>query len=246
MIQNIPFSIFINSEFIGLMTDIVKTCSDANPVVLKIDAPTADVNTGLGAMNALFITQKKSINTAQIVSQDALRDRYFTGIKKVVEGFTYHFDENVVKAATVLELCIDKYGKDVTKQSLVTETTTLNSMIDDFENKPDVAAALAVLRIADWGQALKQANIDVNTTYLTRNEEFAERPEGEIAPLREVVQAKYDVLKRHIEGHNLFTPSAAYDILIAKINTLISQYITTAKRRRSSGSNSNTPPPPSA
>lgn len=246
MIQNIPFSIFINSEFIGLMTNIVKTCNDDDAVALKIDVQVADVDTGLDAVNALFITQKKSINTAQIVSQDALRDRYFTGIKKVVEGFTYHYDENVVKAATVLELCIDKYGKDVIKQSLVTETTTIFSMIDDFENQPEVAGALAVLRIADWGQVLKQTNVDFNTTYLTRNEEYAERPEGEIAPLREAVQAKYDVLKRHIEGHNLFTPSAAYDSLIAKINTLISQYITTAKRRRASGGGGNDTPPPSA
>lgn len=235
MIQDIPFSIFINSEFIGLMTNIVNTCNDDDAVALKIDAQVADVDTGLDAVNALFITQKKSIETPKVVSQDALRDRYFTGIKKVVEGFTYHFDENVVKAATVLELCIDKYGKDVTKQSLVTETTTLDSLAGDFESKPEVAAALALLRIADWGQVLKQTNIDFNTTYLTRNVEYAERPEGEILPLREVVQAKYEILKRHIEGHQLFTPSAAYDRLINKINSLISQYKTTAKRRRAGG-----------
>ncbi len=246
MIQNIPYSIFINSEFIGLFTNIVKTCNDNDAVALKINQQVADVTTTLDAVNALFVIQKKSIQTGNVVSLDALRDRYFTGIKKVVDGFTYHFDDNMVKAATILELCIDKYGSDVTKQALVIETTTIDSLIDDFENKPEVTAALAVLNIADWGQALKQANANFNTTYLSRNEEYAERPTGEIATLRVDVQEKYDTLKRHIEGHQLFTPSAAYTSLINKINTLISQYITTAKRRRVSGGNGNTPLPPSA
>ncbi len=60
--------------------------------------------------------------------------------------------------------------------------------------------------------------------------------------LRKVVEAKFDILKKHIEFYALTTPSAAYDSLISKINSLKDQYVTTAKRRRAGGDGDNTPP----
>jgi hypothetical protein len=241
MIQDIPFSIFINGEFIGLFTNINNTCNDANPVVLKIDVPLGEVKTAVAAVNALYVRQQKSTETPTVTIKDVLRDRYITGIRKVVDGYTYHYDENVVKAALIIELCIDKYGKNIARQSLVTETTTLNKLAVEFETDDKVKAALALLNLTNWGGVLKQSNVDFNDTYLVRNVEYAERPEGDILELRKIVEAKFDILKRHIEFYALTTPSPAFDSLINKINSLKDQYVTTAKRRRSGGGNE-TPP----
>jgi hypothetical protein len=241
MIKDIPYSILINGEFIGLFTNINNTCNDSDPVLLKIDAPLLEVKTAVTAINTLYVRQQKSTETPTVSSRDVLRDRYINGIKKVVNGYTYHYDENVVKAALIIEACIDKYGSNIAKQSLVTETASLNKLAVDFETDDKVKAALALLNLTNWGGVLKQTNVDFNDTYLARNVEYAERPEGDMLELRKVVEAKFDVLKRHIEGHNLFTPSAAYDSLINKINSLIDQYVATAKRRRSGGGN-DTPP----
>jgi Family of unknown function (DUF6261) len=242
MIQDIPYSILINGEFIGLFTNINNTCNDSDPVLLKIDAPLVEVTTAVTAINTLYVRQQKSGETANVTTIDALRDRYITGIKKVVNGYTYHYDENIVKAATTIELCIDKYGSNIAKQSLVTETATLDKLAVDFETDDKVKAALALLNLTNWGGVLKQTNVDFNDTYLVRNVEYAERPEGDMLELRKVVEAKFDILKRHIEGHNLFTPSAAYDSLINKINSLINQYVATAKRRRYGGGGNDAPP----
>ncbi len=235
MIQNIPYSIFINGEFIGLFSNISKTCTEGNPAVLKIDAPLAEVITAVEAVNTLYVRQKKSGETNNVISLDALRDRYITGIKKVVNGYTYHPDEAIVKAASTIELCIDKYGTNISKQSLVTETATLNKLAADFEKDDKVKAALALLNLTSWTTALKQTNINFNDAYLVRNKEYAERPEGDLLVLRKVVETKFDVLKRHIEWYALTPPAPAYDSLINKINSLIDQYIATAKRRKSGG-----------
>ena len=242
MIKEIPYSILINGEFIGLFTNINKTCDESNPATLKIDAPLADVKTATDAVNTLYVKQQKSGETANVTTLDALRDRYISGIKKVVNGYTYHPDEAIVKAATAIELCIDKYGNNIGKQSLVTETATLNKLADDFEKDDKVKAALASLNLTSWANTLKQTNINFNDAYLVRNKEYAERPEGDILVLRKVVEAKFDVLKRHIEWYALTPPAPAYDSLINKINSLIDQYVATAKRRRSSGSSGSTPP----
>lgn len=237
MIQDIPYSIFTNGEFIGLFTNIEKVCNDSDPITLKIDAPLVEVKTAVTANNTLYVRQQKSTETPTVSSRDVLRDRYITGIRKVVNGYTYHYDENVVKAALIIEACIDKYGSNIAKQSLVTETATLDKLAVDFETDDKVKAALALLNLTSWGGVLKQANVDFNDSYLVRNEEYAERPEGDMLELRKVVEAKFDILKRHIEFYALTTPSAAYNSLISKINSLIDQYVITAKRRRSGGGN---------
>ncbi len=242
MIHNIPYSILINGEFIGLFTNINKVCDESNPTTLKIGAPLTDVKTATEAVNALYVRQQKSGETVNITTQDTLRDRYITGIKKVVNGYTYHPNEAIVKAATTIELCIDKYGNNIAKQSLVTETATLNKLVYDFEKDDKVKAALALLNLTNWAATLKQTNINFNDAYLLRNDEYAERPEGDILLLRKVVETKFEILKKHIEWYALTPPAPAYDSLISKINSLIDQYITTAKRRRSSGGSSDVPP----
>lgn len=88
---------------------------------------------------------------------------------------------------------------------MVTETITLNKLADEFETDDIVKTALALLNLTNWGGVLKQANVDFNDTYLVRNVEYAEPPKGDILELHKVVEAKFDILKRHIEGYVLMT-----------------------------------------
>ncbi len=147
MIQDIPTSIFINGEFIGLFTNIYNTCNDSNPTTLKINAPLVDVKTAVEAVNTLYVRPQKSGEIITINNKDVLRDRYFTGITKVVDGYTYHYDATIVKAANTIQLCIDKYGNNIVRQNLVTQTATLDKLAVDFETDDKVKAALALLNL---------------------------------------------------------------------------------------------------
>lgn len=237
MINEISYTYFINGEFLGLFSNIVTLSNESDPFLGKIKPQVDDLNTANIAAGKLYLPQKKSQQTENVVTEDATRDGLFTGFNKVVDGNTYHPDKNLANHAVTIQLCINKYGKDITKQSLVNETNTLNNLIEDLETEPKVKAAVAALGLEIWVTALKEANNKFNDTYLNRTKEVGEQIDGPLLPYRFAIQEKWEELEKYINANQLLTPLPSGETLINSINALIDQYTTTAKKRRSGKKN---------
>ena len=246
MINEIPYYEFNNGEYLGLFTNIVNVSNKSDPFITKVKTQVNELDVANLEAGKIYLPQKKSQETENIVSEDEVRDDFITGFIKVVDGNTYHPDKALAANAVTVQLCIEKYGRYIIRQSFVKQTNTVNNLVDDLENNPAVKAAVAALGLGHWVTAIKNANKTFNDTYLDRTKEIGERIDGPLLPYRLVIQEKWEELEKYIKANQLLTPLPSGETLINSINTLIDQYITAAKKRKANGKKNIPPVEPSA
>lgn len=237
MINEIPYYIFINGEYLGLFTNIVNLSNKSDPFLPKIKTQVDNLNEGITEANAIYLPQKKSQKTETVVSEDEIRDNFITGFISVVDGNTRHPEKEMAAKAVAIQLCIEKYGSNIIRQSFVNQTNTVNSLVEDLETIENVKDAVAAFGLGIWVTAIKAANDTFNETYLDRTEEIGERIDGPLLPYRLAIQEKWEELEKHIMANQVLTPLPKGETLIKSINTLIDEYTVTAKKRRAGGKN---------
>uniref|UniRef100_UPI0032169F8D DUF6261 family protein n=1 Tax=uncultured Draconibacterium sp. TaxID=1573823 RepID=UPI0032169F8D len=154
----------------------------SDPVVTGIITQLTTATDELGA--AIKRSKAQSI----LAEKDDIRDERVRAIGYQVQGYTYHPDEAIRNAAAVVKSVFDKYGFSVIKESYVSESSHIVSMLGDFA-KPPVQAAIALLSgVTDNIAALQAAETDFENTSAEYAEELAE----------EDTQASASVLKKQV------------------------------------------------
>lgn len=105
-----------------------------------------------------------------------------------------------------------------------TESATLTAIVNDWETKPKLVAAVTKLGLAAWVAELKAANQLFGQKYLERTQEFGAANPDTLRAKREEALAAYYELRKFIDACAVINPSAAYDKLIKELNALIDQY----------------------
>lgn len=96
--------------------------------------------------------------------KDEVRDEAIRAVNYLSQGYQYHPNQEVRNAADIVKKIFNKYGLAIIKESYVTESSHIVSMLGDFA-APDVAEAIAMLNgLAENIAALKAAQADFETT----------------------------------------------------------------------------------
>ena len=232
MITEFPILEFRNAELLKYANTSADLVDGNNPATLVIVPQLTALRSRIAEAEALFILPRESSYSPEIQALDTLRDNNFKGIHLVISGYMKHYDPEVRAAATLLNKNIKLYGPEINKLNYQAETSVIESMISDWENRPELANAIVVLNLRDWSGEFKRNNIDFNTLYTQRTQEYGGRTQDKLKNKREEVAQAYRVLVENINARNTLDETGMYTKVINEINALSNQYLTTLHSRQ--------------
>ena len=103
------------------------------------------------------------------------------------------------------------------------ETSVIQSILADFTNRAELAAAVAALGLNAWVAYLGAVNTEFDQVYVQRSQQTAGDP-SKVLDLRAAVTAAWETLKQHITAHATLTPTPALTKTVSEMNRLIEDY----------------------
>ena len=216
------FRLYRNDEFIAYIKASLDLLTRANIPALSTAQTT--LQAAYDELELSFKINKGSLLTATIQELDTRRDNAIRGILNVVRGYSLHYDAAVKSAAFLIERSIVNYGTKIYTFNYQAETSTIVSLVNDFEGDPDLVAALTLLNLTGWKDELKTANTDFEGKYLDRINEDVTKQVTPVIELRPAAIDAYGNLLQHVQANNVLNPSPALTTLTEELNRLAEKY----------------------
>ena len=174
-----------------------------------------------GKEDDCYARSKKSFVTDEIVAADALRDKYFQGMRKTVKGLLNHPDAETALAAQHIEQYIKDHRVDSDMQ-LERETGAITNLIGDCETKG--LADVNKLNIKPYVDALKAANTKVDTLLMGRNRERVGIEAGALRVARQASDDAYLWLVKLVNALALTGDQSKFSAFIDLMNVVVKRY----------------------
>ncbi|WP_312171242.1 DUF6261 family protein [Chryseobacterium sp.] len=215
-----------NAEYLQYVKDFSGIIALNNPATLQIDAKLSAFNARISELENLYKKALANEKTQELLLLDERRDNAVIGINYYLLSQSYHFESTRKENAQLLLDSISLYDSSIARLNYQAETATLNNLIRDWENKPELADAISYFQLSGWVAELKNANELFNTKYLSRTQEYGDASPETIKSKREEVNAAYYALRDRIDALHLLveTPPSPYATVINQLNALTDQY----------------------
>ncbi|MCX8533649.1 DUF6261 family protein [Chryseobacterium luquanense] len=222
----IELKLLRNAEYLQYVKDYLGIINLNNPTQLGIDVKLTAFTSKISELEALYKKALASEKTQELLLIDERRDAAVTGINYFLLSQTYHFEPAKRQNAQLLLDNMNLYGSSIARLNYQAETATINNLIRDWENKPELIAAISTFNLTEWVYELKTANEEFNTKYLSRTQEYGDASPETIKLKREETNATYYALRDRIDALHLLveTPPSPYATLINQLNALTDQY----------------------
>lgn len=201
MINSINLISLRNGEYIQFLTDVLNIVQTQNPATLSVKPQYDTLLATKASLENSFKTSQGSLVTEEITALDNRRDRAINGINSLVNGYTYSIDEAASAHAKTLLAHLGLFGANIARDNYQSETTTLRNIVNDWQTKPDLQAAVAGLGLAPWLQELEEANNAFGVAYAKRNQELATAPVDKLKTLRAEANEHYYKLRTRINSN---------------------------------------------
>jgi hypothetical protein len=239
MINSIEMRKLRNAEFIQFVNNIATIIQSNDPAVLLVTIQLLAFKAKVAGLSGLFKNEQSSPLTEDVQLLDVRRDRGVTGLSSVIEGYTYYFQPEKAEAARLLFNNMKLYG-NMARQNYQAETALISEMLNDWENKPELVAALTLLDLVDWKDELNFANNSFNETWLARSQEYAAASPETLLQKRAETIVAYNELKKFLEAYATINSTVpVYQKTINEVNAVIDQYNTILIERAASGGEEN-------
>lgn len=237
MIKPFPFLEFRNAEVLQYSTKAAEIFDANNPVTLKIVPQLNAFKSKITEADNLFIMRRDSEYSPEVQALDTLRDTNFKGIYQVIQGYLKHYDPVFRSAANHLNQNLKLYGSQITRLNYLAETTVIDSIIKDWEEKRELTDALVLLNLNDWSRELTRNNSDFSQKYIQRTQEFGGRTKDKLALKREELAQTYEALVANVNARYTLDDTGMYTKTINEINALGDQFFTLLHNRQARGDN---------
>lgn len=224
MINGINLKALRNSEYLRFMKDLVTIIGENNPATLGVQAPYALFSTQVSSLDTLFKLSDASELTEELFKLDTRRDNAIVGIRAVVDGHRYHFDDNYAAAARLLFANLNLYGDEISKMNYQAESTTIEGIVNDWENKQELTDAMTLLGLKDWKNELKATNELFIQKYLERTNQYGDATEETLGAERVETNQFYYDLRDHLWAQFIINKTPERTTAINRINAFIDQY----------------------
>src|SRR5665648_517447 len=92
MINAIELAKLRHSEFLQFVTNFSELVENNNPSELNVLKQHNDFKVAISIFEPLFKKERVNAITQQLILLDERRDKSFTGLNAVINGYLYHFD----------------------------------------------------------------------------------------------------------------------------------------------------------
>jgi hypothetical protein len=240
MIKSIELPRLRNGEYSQLMQDVLNVTRDNDPALMKVQVPFTALETIAGEIESLFKVPTSSVITGELEKLDLLRDNTLKGITGIIHSTTYSNDPIIKGHAAMLDIHLALFGKDITKDSYQSETSSIRNIIIDWDTKPELKAAMTALNLNSWRVELENANNSFAEYYLLRAKEQGFNITESLKTKRLKANKAYYTLRDILNGYYVIENGAEpYKSVVAYINGLLTNYTDLLDRRRSGGDDDN-------
>ena len=209
MVDAIKINNLRNNDYSQFLQNVLSVLERYDPATLMIAVE-------FNKLKAVSETIKNMLNettanaiTEELTMYDSRRDEAISGILALVNAYTYSDDVEMKKAANVLSVHLAGFGTAIARESYQNETSKMQKIIQDWNVRPELTAAVSKLGLEKWKTAMEAANTAFDTRYVDRAVEngttnqdkvYDKRPEANAVyyELREQLNAWY-VIKRKAE-----------------------------------------------
>ncbi|OED35689.1 hypothetical protein AB832_06225 [Flavobacteriaceae bacterium (ex Bugula neritina AB1)] len=234
--MNTPYlNRYRNGEYLQYMKDILELLAKQDIDALSLTNQKNALEAIINTIDTSFQQAQGSAITQEIIALDERRDRAIIGFRSVIDGYTYHFQNNMATAAKALITNISSHGDSIPRMSYQEETAILNSIVKDMETEGELSQAITTLNLGSWLAELKTANQNFTSKYLERVGEAAANQSADIPQLRGNATEAYRTLITHIQAHQTLSGTAAYTTIINQVDVLAGQYNQVVDNRSNNG-----------
>ena len=168
MIKTLSIPKLRNTEFLQFFHDVIDRCERYKLIDLKLDGPVNGLKESLEPLTEVLNKESGSALTEQLITSDGRRDSDIIGIRTVCEGYTYSRDAATAQAARDLLNSIDKHGPSISRMNYQAQSTVVDTILEAWDSNAGLTAALTLLQLNAWAQALKTENTTFKSVYQTR------------------------------------------------------------------------------
>jgi hypothetical protein len=154
--------------------------------------------------------------TAELAEADRRVDRDIVGINAAVKSALHHFDPEVVKAAQSLELRLKSFRGEIEKKSYEEESAAVKILVAELQTT--CSAQVAKVGIYDWVAELSAAQAVFEQLFITRNTEYANRPQQRLREVRKQIEAVYRLMAERIDAWGVINGEAASAPFVGELN----------------------------
>jgi len=226
MINSIDIRNLRNANYLQFQKDFLAIISRNDPSALKVESKYDDLTAKTEELESLFKKALANPISKELLELDGRRDDAVNGIYYTALANSYHYDTATKQAADALLANINLYGSGIARLNYQAETATINNMITDWENKPELVDAINILKLKAWKDELSTVSTEFGSRYLDRTQDYGNATPETLKLKREETDAVYYALRDRINALHLLieTPPSPYSTVINQLNALIQQY----------------------
>lgn len=205
-VQGAPISQLKLTHFVGLMsftnTEVAKFfAQDGMTWPKKVQTQYVRFSNAYQTLDEAYKKEKYSLYTEELKEADAACDKYYMGIKKVVDGWL-HFDlDDALKTqALKLKQSMDNYDIDVTEDYLG-ENNKLQQWLQDVNGSAQLQKAVKALNLGTYIEQLSEKVTQVRSLITERSVRQPEK--GATQTAREAMEPEYRLLVKILNADAL-------------------------------------------
>lgn len=231
-----------NSELLQFLAEVLAVCSQFSTEPMNLAAVILALRNSTTLFDDCFKVAQGSQITDELRELDGKRDDCLVGIHYVLLGYSYHFQNDIKKAAEDLLFSMDKYGTSLSSLNYESESSTITNLIHDWKTTPSLVAALTLLSMGTWSTQLETSNNNFLESYRLRNNEKATKPQVKTFNQRKAAVASYQTLVNQIEARiTMDDNTISYQDFVNNLNVLINRFNIIGDSHITENDNPNTP-----
>lgn len=221
-----------NAEHISLANDVLnitKPFDWAAANVLNLQTWVQESNTELKN----HISKLGTVNETHVVklADDAFNDSW-RALKYVIKACMLSPVEAIRVNAAIISELINSHGRNLHSESYQVQNATAKLFLNDCINKPEINAALAVLKLNTYILNM-EVGLDtlLSAIALRKNKKVSEVNEDETREIRNRLTANLIKMFKYLEVMSEITPGGDLGTMIKQINVSIQKIETSVKKR---------------
>ncbi len=219
-----PLTRFRNDQHLFLMTKLQFLILQETAAKLGIEILDSEFNDAVAVETASVAVEEGSIYTKKMNAKADERKDLLIGFEHLVENGLRHYDPAKKDASEHIARVMAVYG-NINKKSKAERTTAIRNLTRDLLNTENMPF-LSLLEGTDWVTKLQAVNEEVDTLYLTRNNEETERISGNVRAARAVTDPVYTNIVDKINALVIVNGETDYIHFINQLNGIIEDLVT--------------------
>jgi len=169
MINGITLSALRHNDVSQYMNNVVTLVGQYDPAALMVQDEYTVLQTNAASFQRLLNAMQGNTITAELEQLDLQRDNAINGIIFTVTGATYSSNPATKAFGYLLQTHLSAFGPTISRESYQNETNKIQNIVADWNDKPDLKAAVTGLGLDAWKADLETANNAFDARYVARS-----------------------------------------------------------------------------